>query len=269
MKNNLQNKSLLIQLSILIILIILAIIFSLIIYSQKQTEVPIQNFLGVWEWNNEDRSSVFSINFIQGNSPNVLKGDYCAIGQKGTKVDCAMAQDDPFTALHSGNILKISFVDNYSGKSGEAEAIYNSDDTLTWKITNKPEGEYYIPDTVVLKKGAKVVEVPESNKNIFIKPKAGETLYKDQRNTITWHPMNKKGTAKLVFVGNFPGKNGLHGGEESFPIAEVNIESGIYYWNIPKDYSQNWGEIVLIDGGTNELIGRTGIINVTYYIENK
>jgi hypothetical protein len=152
------------------ILIILVIIGGLYFYFNKTEEfqqanttpitfeVSTSSFLGSWFWMSSDESASFGFNLKQGAQSNLVYGNYCAATFSGNRSDCDPYKKDSFIGILNGNKLEINFVDAYGGGTGTAILTYNSDNSLTWKITEEPSGEYYIPYNVILKKDSKKTE---------------------------------------------------------------------------------------------------------------
>lgn len=144
---------------IILVLAILAIVVGLYFYiikngetNQATPESTTSNFLGSWSWVSSDKSATFSLNLTQGSQSNSIDGDYCATARNGNRIDCYEGKEYSFKGIVDGTELKINFIDAYGGGAGVATITYNPDDSIVWKITEKPDGYYYIPDDAALKR---------------------------------------------------------------------------------------------------------------------
>jgi hypothetical protein len=69
-------------------------------------------------------------------------------------VDCVLDDKDVTitgTANNSASML-VTFISQFSQKTGTATITKINDSTIQWKILTKPKGEFYIPSQMVLKK---------------------------------------------------------------------------------------------------------------------
>lgn len=126
--------------------------------TQVTSEATINKFLGSWSWVSSDESASFGFNLKPGTEMGSVYGNYCAVAFNGNRVDCDPYKKDSFIGTLNGDELKINFIDAYGGGVGTAILNYNSDNSISWKITEKPDGGYYIPENVILEKDSKNTE---------------------------------------------------------------------------------------------------------------
>jgi hypothetical protein len=126
---------------------------------------------GEWEFiynpnNNELPDIVFTL-LIQKTKNNEFIAQYCAIAQKGNRIDCS--NDEEFNVNGKINENKIdatfySFFDNKKSK-GNVELILLDNKTLQWSITKKPDSEFYAPTKCIFKKKKDDPQIVTSKKN--------------------------------------------------------------------------------------------------------
>jgi len=108
------------------------------------------SFSGEWVWNNSPAARTFSIEIKQQGGE--LQGQYCAVAQNGSRVDC----DDEVNQNIGGNVdsngvsATVRFSSFFGAKNGEARIEVNGDH-LHWHIIKNPDGgEFYSPRDAVL-----------------------------------------------------------------------------------------------------------------------
>ena len=112
--------------------------------------IPFTNFSGKWHAETVNTSFDIKLTQIKGR----VSGSHCAIQLGGSKVDCVLKDSDVTitgTANNSGSV-QVTFTSQYSQKLGTATITKINDSTIQWKILTKPNGEFYIPSQMVLKK---------------------------------------------------------------------------------------------------------------------
>jgi hypothetical protein len=102
-------------------------------------------------WSISSTTCEFNIKLYQnGNS---LYGTHCSVMENGNRIDCVDDDDYSITGtITDPNQVSINFHSYSSETDGEATIKRLTDTTLEWKITKKPTGEFYIPDSIVLNK---------------------------------------------------------------------------------------------------------------------
>jgi hypothetical protein len=111
---------------------------------------PFTNFSG--KWHAETVNTSFDLRLTQ--IKEMVSGSHCAIQLGGSKVDCVLKDSDVTitgTANSSGS-EQVTFISQFSQKPGTATITKMNDSTIQWKILTKPNGEFYFPSQMVLKK---------------------------------------------------------------------------------------------------------------------
>lgn len=111
---------------------------------------PFTDFSGKWHAESENASFDIKLTQIKG----MVSGSHCAIELGGSKMDCVIKDSDVTitgTANNSGSV-QVTFISQFSQKPGTATITKTNDSTIQWKILTKPNGEFYLPSKMVLKK---------------------------------------------------------------------------------------------------------------------
>ena len=111
---------------------------------------PFTNFSGKWHAETANTSFDLKLTQIRGR----VSGSHCAIQLGGSKMDCVIKDSDltiTGTANSSGSV-QVTFISQFSQKPGTATITKMNDSTIQWKILTKPNGEFYLPSKMVLKK---------------------------------------------------------------------------------------------------------------------
>ncbi len=116
-------------------------------------QLEIENFPGEWVVVDNTDYSKFTIvlepRLIDGEIETALDGSYCIeIKDKKDCSDKLSLNGNASASIYSLTeyTADIYFDNLYGGGRGEAQVDYNkSDDSLDWKIINKPEGEFLLP----------------------------------------------------------------------------------------------------------------------------
>lgn len=124
-----------------IILVLFYLIANIISGQEKQA-----NITGTWSY--ETSYTDLSIDITQKKSS--IEGNICSFMQNGNRIDCG--DNNNLKGLISNNIIHCVFQSFYGGGTGKATITILPDGKLKWEITQKPKGEYYIPDKAVLNK---------------------------------------------------------------------------------------------------------------------
>ena len=129
------------------ILLLVLFVTALVSFSANK---PFTNFSGKWHAESANASFDLKLSQIKGR----VSGSHCAIQLGGYKIDCVIKDSDVTitgTANNSGS-LHVTFISQFSQKTGTATITKINDSTIQWEIINKPNGEFYIPSQMVLKK---------------------------------------------------------------------------------------------------------------------
>ena len=105
-------------------------------------------FQGEWYWEDDFNSFTLTLEINQSTA----KGTLCSIMQQGNRIDCGDSDESNFIAEVSGNKIVTPFTSYYCNCTGKVEITLIDAAHLKWKITEKPKGDYFIPDEVVLVK---------------------------------------------------------------------------------------------------------------------
>jgi len=101
------------------------------------------DFTGHWE----DASSNFSLDLSQAGEH--LQGSHVVVAQQGNRID---SMDNSIEGSIQGNIAVIHFQSSYTTNTGVAQITFIDKNTISWKVTNPPDGEYYLPNEATLVK---------------------------------------------------------------------------------------------------------------------
>ncbi len=112
---------------------------------EKPTEAAAVDFTGHWE----DVSSAFTLDLSQ--SGEQVQGSHAVVAQQGNKID---SLDKSIEGNINGHIATIKFRSSFATNSGEAEITFIDQNTIFWKMTTPPDGEYYLPAQATLIKKA-------------------------------------------------------------------------------------------------------------------
>lgn len=125
----------------------LTILLSLVITTSVKTNAQ-QNFAGNWHW--ETENATFDLKITQSN--NMITGVHCAVLNNGDKIDCSEASTVSFNGVVQGDSIIVTFKSAYSFENGNAVIKKINWETIEWKITKFPSGEFYIPKVALLEK---------------------------------------------------------------------------------------------------------------------
>ncbi|OXB09380.1 hypothetical protein B0A81_06310 [Flavobacterium plurextorum] len=131
--------------------------------------IPIQ---GKWEWkynpNNEDVPDMLFTLLIQKSNGNEFIAQYCAIDEKGNRIDCSNEKEYNVNGIIKGNKIEATFYSFFDSKKTEAnvELLILNKDSIQWQITKKVNSELYVPTKCILtKKNKKISKSSLLNKN--------------------------------------------------------------------------------------------------------
>ena len=143
--------------------------------NNQQENVKIQKNIslnGEWEFvynpNNDDLPDIIFTLSIQKNSNNEFIAQYCAIAQKGNRIDCSNDEEYNVKGLIKGNKIEAtfySFFDNKKAK-GNVELVLLDNETLQWSITKKPNSGFYAPTKCVLTQKKEAIQIANKNNSL-------------------------------------------------------------------------------------------------------
>jgi hypothetical protein len=106
------------------------------------------NFSGNWEYvERVDGSSKPYSTFemkLNETSDGAVTGSYCFITQRGNRIDCDTggAKNIAGHVEEDGRHATVNFYSFFGAKGGVAN-LSSNDDTLTWKVTGNPSGDFF------------------------------------------------------------------------------------------------------------------------------
>lgn len=74
-------------------------------------------------------------------------GQHTMVAQEGAKIDSLEAS---INGMLSGKVATVQFQSSFTDQPGTAEITYVDVNTIQWKITTPPDGEYYLPAEATL-----------------------------------------------------------------------------------------------------------------------
>ena len=119
----------------------------------KPTESAAVDFTGYWE----DVSSSFTLDLSQNGKQ--VQGSHVVVAQQGNKID---SLDKSIEGNINGHIATVKFQSSFSANSGEAQITFIDQNTIFWKMTTPPDGEYYLPAQATLVKKTAAAANPAS-----------------------------------------------------------------------------------------------------------
>ena len=141
----------------------------------QQLDVNIQENIsleGEWEFiynpNNDDLPDTMFTLLIQKTINNKFNAQYCAIAQKGNRIDCSNDEELNITGIITGNKINAtfySFFDNKKSK-GNVELTILNNESIQWIITKTPNSEYYAPQKCLLTRKKEPVQIENKNNNL-------------------------------------------------------------------------------------------------------
>lgn len=118
---------------------------------------------GKWEWtynpNNEDVPDMLFTLSIQKTNDNEFIAQYCAIAQKGNRIDCSNEKEYNVKGIIKGNKIEATFYSFFDNKKTKAdvELLILNKDSIQWQITKQVNFEFYAPTKCILTKKKKKV----------------------------------------------------------------------------------------------------------------
>lgn len=126
--------------------------------STNEENVPLE---GKWEWrynpNNEDVPDMLFTLSIQKSNGNEFIAQYCAIAEKGNRIDCSNEKEYNVKGIIKGNKIEATFYSFFDNKKTEAnvELLILNKDSIEWQINKKVSFEFYAPTKCILTKKIK------------------------------------------------------------------------------------------------------------------
>lgn len=93
----------------------------------------------------QDSSTGFSLDLTQ--EWKIINGKHEVVAQDGNKID---SLDQSITGTTNSSGAVVTFQSSFTDQSGTAEITVVDANTIQWKITQAPEGEYYLPAEATL-----------------------------------------------------------------------------------------------------------------------
>ena len=112
-----------------------------------------QDLTGTWVWNSGNDEKSLELNLFTDSNKELL-GSYCAVFQKGNKIDCNDTTEMPNIYLHPSNpnTFEGTFRSSFTNTSGQLKLTILDSNKLQLEITSEPTGEYYLPKSVFLER---------------------------------------------------------------------------------------------------------------------
>jgi hypothetical protein len=110
----------------------------------KPTQPTTIDFTGHWE----DAASAFSLDLSQTGEK--IQGRHEVVAQQGNKID---SLDKSIEGSVQGNTATVHFQSSFATSIGTAQITFVDQNTIFWKVTTPPDGEYYLPvEATLIKK---------------------------------------------------------------------------------------------------------------------
>lgn len=116
---------------------------------------------GKWEWtynpNNEEVPDMLFTLSIQKSNDNEFIAQYCAIAQKGNRIDCSNEKEYNIKGIIKGNKIQATFYSFFDNKKTKrnVELLILNKDSIEWQINKKVNFEFYAPTKCILTKKIK------------------------------------------------------------------------------------------------------------------
>ena len=112
------------------------------------------NLSGTWYWNSTNEKNSFEL-YLSHTDPSTLEGYHCSTFYDGNKIDCVEDTEECSLNLTKigQNIYQGTIKSGFSSTIGTVKLTYDPiHDRIHFELLTEPEGEYYIPEDVYLKK---------------------------------------------------------------------------------------------------------------------
>ena len=106
-----------------------------------------QSFEGKWHYKDDGYRCSFVLTLQQKDS--VITGDHSSVMLGGNRIDAAMDEQTVEGVVKDGEAI-ISIKSMYGLGTGKARLTFVGRDSIHFKFIEEPEGEYYLPDDVVM-----------------------------------------------------------------------------------------------------------------------
>lgn len=114
--------------------------------NQKNDSITI----GMWHWRSADKTQEFTLKIKKITKDSVF-AQYCAVYNNGSKMDCNFEDINNVRGVIKNNKALLEFSSFFGAKNGKAELSFEKNN-LRWIVTQAPEGEYYAPHNIILRK---------------------------------------------------------------------------------------------------------------------
>ena len=104
------------------------------------------------KWTSVDDDISLDLDLFQ--TGDELTGYHCSVTKNAQRIDCALESDDMGYSIEGfikGNQADITFLSTYCMKYGKAKIVMHGD-YLYWKVTEFPDGEFWLPLSALLKR---------------------------------------------------------------------------------------------------------------------
>jgi hypothetical protein len=126
---------------------------------------------GRWEWkynpNDEDVPDMLFTLSIQKTNDDQFIAQYCAIAQKGNRVDCSNEKEYNVNGIIKGKKIEATFYSFFDNKKSKVnvEILVLNKDSIQWQITKQVNSELYVPTKCILTKNKKISKANSLVKN--------------------------------------------------------------------------------------------------------
>ena len=119
-----------------------------------QTSLYSNSFITDFEgkWTSVDENISLDLDLFQTGED--VEGYHCSVTKHAQRIDCRLESDNlgySIIGTVKGNIAEVTFLSTYCNDYGSAK-IVKCGDYLYWEITEYPDGEFYLPLTVILER---------------------------------------------------------------------------------------------------------------------
>ena len=134
--------------------ILLPVIFVTILFVLSQDNLYSNSFITDFEgkWTSVDENISLDLDLFQTGEE--IEGYHCSVTKHAQRIDCRLESDGLGFSIQGsvgGNIAEVTFLSTYCNENGKAK-IVKCGDYLYWEITEYPDGEFYLPLTVILER---------------------------------------------------------------------------------------------------------------------
>ncbi len=126
------------------IFIILLVVPGLFLFATTS----VSNFAGTWSYS----TATTEFQLVLSQNKDNVTGGHCSVQRNGNRIDCGVDNTEQSISgiANSSDSVVVNFKSFTSGSKGRAVIKKISPTTIDWKITQKPEGIFYVPVHAVM-----------------------------------------------------------------------------------------------------------------------